>query len=208
MKMWQEQAKGQHGWQSRWQEAISQMRTIRLIGSMIWRSGPLLVVLLFAAMFVQGLIPALQLLASKQIIDHVTVGNGRISMIWAWAYAISMVFMVLLLSVQKWISKILAERSMLAINLLLLDAWEKVPGMKLYDQKKYRNRLEALQDSANWLPAQIIALSASFMTGLVSLISIVVAGWEFVLDVSDRASAQHNSPRPQAESVCRDGLGI
>ncbi|MGY5345771.1 ABC transporter ATP-binding protein [Paenibacillus glucanolyticus] len=174
MKMWQEQAKGQHGWQSRWQEAISQMRTIRLIGSMIWRSGPLLVVLLFAAMFVQGLIPALQLLASKQIIDHVTVGNGRISMIWAWAYAISMVFMVLLLSVQKWISKILAERSMLAINLLLLDAWEKVPGMKLYDQKKYRNRLEALQDSANWLPAQIIALSASFMTGLVSLISIVV----------------------------------
>lgn len=174
MKIWQEQAEGDYGWQSKWQEALSQMKTIRLIGSMIWRSGPFLVVLLFAAMFVQGLIPALQLLASKQIIDHITAGDGRTSMLWAWTYAISMVVIVLLFSVQKWISKILAERSMLAINLLLLDAWEKVPGMKLYDQKKYRNRLEALQDSASWLPAQIIALSAGFMTGLVSLVSILL----------------------------------
>ncbi|SYX82419.1 conserved membrane protein of unknown function [Paenibacillus alvei] len=178
MKIGQEQTKWLPGWQDKWQDkwqqAASRIKTIRLIGRMIWRAGPFYVLILLAPMLIQGIVPAVQLFASKQIIDNITAGDGRTSVTWAWIYAISMITVVLLSSLQKWISKILAERSMLSINLMLLEAWDRVPGMKLYDQKKYRNRLEALQDSASWLPVQIITFSISFFTGLVSLVSIIL----------------------------------
>lgn len=100
-------------------------------------SGPLLIILIFLFMLIQGLIPAIQLFSSKQIIDGISAKgeSSDISIIWACIYAISMILMVLLDSIKKWIGKILSERSLLSINLLLLEAWEKVPGMKFLMKK-------------------------------------------------------------------------
>ncbi|CAM4194942.1 ABC transporter ATP-binding protein [Paenibacillus tarimensis] len=153
-----------------------QWRTFRLLGALIWKSGPLLVLSLIGCMLLSGLAPVLQLYASKQIIDGLTVSDshGSHSLFWAGAYAGSMVVLVILSSLQIWAGKILSERSMLTINLMLLQAWESVPGMKFFDQKAYRNRLEALRDASEWLPVQLITISMSFVTGFVSLAGIIV----------------------------------
>lgn len=163
--------------QEKGQQAKDQVKTVKLIGNMIWKSGPFLILALFLFMFFEGILPAFQLYASKQIIDGLSAvdggASGQQSLHWAWMYAGSMVAFVILSSLKKWVVKILSERSMLSINLLLLRAWENVPGMKFFDQKKYRNRLEALREATGWLPAQIMTISTSFFTGLISLLSII-----------------------------------
>ncbi len=161
----------------RWKQAKDQFKTVKLIGNMIWKSGPLLILSLFLFMFSEGLLPAFQLYASKQIIDGLSAADagssGGQSIQWAWLFAGSMVGLVILSSLKNWVVKIVAERSMLSINLLLLQAWENVPGMKFFDQTTYRNRLEALREATGWLPSQIMTISTSFITGLISLLSII-----------------------------------
>lgn len=176
MKMLQNQEHKVDRLKNKQRYLLDQLKTMKLIGIMIWRSGPVLILFLFLFIFIQGLIPAVQLFSSKQIIDGISAKgqSSNLSITWAWIYAISMILMVLLDSIKKWIGKILSERSMLSINLLLLEAWEKVPGMKFFDEKKYRNRLDALQDATGWLPSQIITVSINFITGLISIVGIIL----------------------------------
>ncbi|PGZ68486.1 ABC transporter ATP-binding protein [Bacillus sp. AFS029637] len=176
MKMLQNQEHSVDRLKNKQRYLLDQLKTMKLIGTMIWGSGPLLIILIFLFMLIQGLIPAIQLFSSKQIIDGISAKgeSSDISIIWACIYAISMILMVLLDSIKKWIGKILSERSLLSINLLLLEAWEKVPGMKFFDEKKYRNRLDTLQDATGWLPSQIITVSINFITGLISIGGIIL----------------------------------
>ncbi|MGZ0051137.1 hypothetical protein [Brevibacillus gelatini] len=62
--------------QEKGQQAKDQVKTVKLIGNMIWKSGPFLILALFLFMFFEGILPAFQLYASKQIIDGLSAVDG------------------------------------------------------------------------------------------------------------------------------------
>ncbi|MBK3494057.1 hypothetical protein JFL43_04115 [Viridibacillus sp. YIM B01967] len=75
---------------------------------------------------------------------------------------------------ESWIKTLLSERSMITVNSFLLDAFERIPGMRFFEDRQYRDRLETLRDRATWLPSQFINISANLFTAILSSIGIIL----------------------------------
>ncbi|WP_411735503.1 ABC transporter ATP-binding protein [Paenibacillus sp. M2] len=150
-------------------------QTTHLLVRMLWQSGPVLTLLIILFIFIEGAVPALQLYASKQIIDGIAP-NGLESYAarWSIVYACSLVLLSIVNAAQTWLKMLLSERSVITVNSVLLDAFERIPGMRFFEEEKHRNRLEALRDRSNWLPAQLLNFSASMCTSVFSAIGIIM----------------------------------
>ena len=68
----------------------------------------------------------------------------------------------------------LSERSMITVNSLLIDAFDRIPGMRFFEDPKYRDRLETLRDRSTWLPSQFINISSNLVTAVMSLAGVVL----------------------------------
>lgn len=150
---------------------------IRFVIGVIRRSGPLLVIGLFVLMLFEAMIPAVQLYASKELLDGIS-GSTNLSdpffYFWGSAFAATFLLQVISVSLTRWLRVILGERVMLSTNLLLLESIHKTPGMMLFEETSQRDRLETLRDTTTWLPLQMVEFTFSFFTSFLSLIGILV----------------------------------
>lgn len=150
-------------------------QTVKLLGSMVWKSGPLLTLWIVFFIVIDATIPIIQLYVSKKIIDGI-VEKDMLSHteMWAIAYAGSLIILSVVKSLESWIKTLLAERSIITVNNFLLDAFERIPGMRFFEDRQYRDRLETLRDRATWLPSQFINISANLFTAILSSIGIIL----------------------------------
>jgi|GEM_PF-865397 len=149
--------------------------TFILLLNMVWKSGPLLTLCIAIFIVVDAIIPIIQLYFSKKIIDGIVAPNELShTELWAFAYAISLIILIIVKTLESWVKTILAERSMITVNSFLLDAFERIPGMRFFEDRQYRDRLETLRDHATWLPFQLISFSANLFTAILSSIGIIL----------------------------------
>jgi ATP-binding cassette subfamily B protein len=150
---------------------------IHFIVRVIRGSGPLLVISLFVLMLFEAVIPAIQLYASKELLDGISGSIQRSDALfyfWGSAFAATFLFQMISTSLTRWLRVILGEKVMLSTNLLLLESIHKMPGMKLFEETSQRDRIETLRDTITWLPLQIVEFTFNFFTGLLTLIGILV----------------------------------
>lgn len=151
------------------------LQTGRLLGKMVWKSGPWLLISIIFFILIEAITPLLQLYASKQMIDGIVEQDAFThTEIWAVVYACSLVMIGAVKSLEKWVKALLAEKSMMTVNCLLIDAFERIPGMRFFEDPKYRDRLETLRDRSTWLPTQFINISSNLLTAVVSLAGVVL----------------------------------
>ncbi|MFJ5763885.1 ABC transporter ATP-binding protein [Lysinibacillus sp. NPDC093210] len=149
--------------------------TFILLLNMVWKSGPLLTLCIVIFIVVDAIIPIIQLYFSKKIIDGIVEPNELShTELWAIAYAVSLLILSIVKSLESWVKTLLAERSMITVNSFLLDAFDRIPGMRFFEDRQYRDRLETLRDHATWLPFQLISISANFITAILSSIGIIL----------------------------------
>ena len=122
------------------------------------------------------MIPAVQLYASKELLDGISGSTnlGCLFYFWGSAFAATFLLQVISVSLTRWLRVILGERVMLSTNLLLLESIHKTPGMMLFEETSQRDRLETLRDTTTWLPLQMVEFTFSFFTSFLSLIGILV----------------------------------
>ncbi|HEK9103802.1 TPA: ABC transporter ATP-binding protein [Bacillus pseudomycoides] len=146
----------------------------KLLGTMVWRSGPILMIFIFLFIIIEAVVPLLQLYASKKIMDGI-LNQSSITHteLWAMIYASSLVMVGIIKPIETWVKTLLSEKSMITVNSFLLDAFERIPGMRFFEEPKYRDRLETLRDRSTWLPSQFINISTSLLTAIISLIGVV-----------------------------------
>ncbi|PFO66582.1 hypothetical protein COJ86_23010 [Bacillus cereus] len=146
------------------------------LGKIIWKSSPILVIVLLVLLSAEGLIVAIQLFATREILNGIKNANPSDTYVYIWGivYCSTFVIGIFSVSITSWIQKLLGEKSMLTINTTLLEAIEKMPGMRFFEEIKYRDKLETLRDSTSWLPMQIVESTGSVITGGISLISIII----------------------------------
>ncbi|HDR7659304.1 TPA: ABC transporter ATP-binding protein [Bacillus wiedmannii] len=146
------------------------------LGKIIWKSSPILVIVLLVLLSAEGLIVAIQLFATREILNGIKNANPGDTYVFIWGivYCSTFVIGIFSVSITSWIQKLLGEKSMLTINTTLLEAIEKMPGMRFFEETKYRDKLETLRDSTSWLPMQIVESTGSVITGGISLISIII----------------------------------
>lgn len=150
-------------------------QTTHLLVQMLWQSGPLLTLFILMFIFIEGAVPALQLYASKQIIDGIIPkGPESNAAQWAIVYACSLVLLSVVNAAQTWLKMLLSERSIITVNGLLLDAFDRISSMRFFEEEVHRNRLEALRDRSSWLPAQLLNFSANLCTAVFSAIGIII----------------------------------
>ncbi|WP_244834538.1 hypothetical protein [Bacillus paralicheniformis] len=151
------------------------LQTAGLLGKMVWKSGPRLMICMVIFMLIEAGAPLIQLYASKQMIDGIVEQEAVIyAEIWAVIYAGSLVMISVVKSLEKWVKAMLSERSMITVNSLLIDAFERIPGMRFFEDPKYRDRLETLRDRSTWLPSQFINISSNLVTAVMSLAGVVL----------------------------------
>lgn len=149
--------------------------TFILLLHMVWQSGPLLTLCIVIFIVVDATIPIIQLYFSKKIIDGIVEPNELShTELWAIAYALSLIILNIVKTLESWVKTILAERSLITVNSFLLDAFERIPGMRFFEERRYRDRLETLRDHATWLPFQLISISANLITAIFSSIGIII----------------------------------
>nr|MDH3152946.1 hypothetical protein [Bacillus licheniformis] len=150
-------------------------QTAGLLGKMVWKSGPRLMICMVIFMLIEAGAPLIQLYASKQMIDGIVDQEAVIyAEIWAVIYAGSLVMVSVVKSLEKWVKAMLSERSMITVNSLLIDAFDRIPGMRFFEDPKYRDRLETLRDRSTWLPSQFINISSNLVTAVMSLAGVVL----------------------------------
>lgn len=150
-------------------------QTTHLLVRMLWQSGPVLTLFILMSIFIEGAIPALQLYASKQIIDGILPqGSESYAGQWAIIYACSLVLLSIVNALKTWLKMLLSERSIITVNNILLDAFDRIPGMRFFEEEVHRNRLETLRDRSSWLPAQLLNFSANLCTAVFSAMGIVI----------------------------------
>ena len=151
------------------------LETAGLLGKMVWKSGPWLMICMVFFMLIEAAAPLIQLYASKQMIDGIVEQEAVIhAEIWAIIYAGSLVMISVVKSLEKWVKAMLSERSMITVNSLLIDAFDRIPGMRFFEDPKYRDRLETLRDRSTWLPSQFINISSNLVTAIMSLAGVVL----------------------------------
>ncbi|WOH91187.1 hypothetical protein RZN08_22310 [Bacillus paralicheniformis] len=107
------------------------LQTAGLLGKMVWKSGPRLMICMVIFMLIEAGAPLIQLYASKQMIDGIVEQEAVIyAEIWAVIYAGSLVMISVVKSLEKWVKAMLSERSMITVNSLLIDAFDRIPGMR------------------------------------------------------------------------------
>ena len=149
--------------------------TFILLLNMVWKSGPLLTFCIVIFIVMDAIIPIIQLYFSKKIIDGIVEPNELShTELWAIAYAVSLIILSIIKTLETWVKTILAERSMITVNSFLLNAFERIPGMRFFEDRQYRDRLETLRDHATWLPFQLITISANLTTAILSSIGIII----------------------------------
>jgi ATP-binding cassette subfamily B protein len=143
------------------------LQTAGLLGKMVWKSGPRLMICMVIFMLIEAGAPLIQLYASKQNDRrHVEQEAVIYAEIWAVIYAGSLVMISVVKSLEKWVKAMLSERSMITVNSLLIDAFDRIPGMRFFEDPKYRDRLETLRDRSTWLPSQFINISSNLVTAI------------------------------------------
>lgn len=151
------------------------LQTAGLLGKMVWKSGPWLMICMVFFMLIEAGAPLIQLYASKEMIDGIVEQEAVIhAEIWAVIYAGSLVMISVVKSLEKWVKAMLSERSMITVNSLLIDAFDRIPGMRFFEDPKYRDRLETLRDRSTWLPSQFINISSNLVTAIMSLAGVVL----------------------------------
>nr|MDH3083273.1 hypothetical protein [Bacillus subtilis] len=64
------------------------LQTARLLGKMVWKSGPWLMICMLFFILIEATVPLLQLYASKQVIDGVVKHDNAVNTeVWAVVYA-------------------------------------------------------------------------------------------------------------------------
>ncbi|XVM11071.1 ABC transporter ATP-binding protein [Bacillus subtilis] len=150
------------------------LQTARLLGKMVWKSGPWLMICMLFFILIEATVPLLQLYASKQVIDGVVKHDNAVNTeVWAVVYAGSLVMVGAVKSLETWVKTLLSERSMITVNTLLIDAFERIPGMRFFEDPAYRDKLETLRDRSTWLPSQFVNISSNLLTAVVSLFGVV-----------------------------------
>ncbi|NPC94547.1 ABC transporter ATP-binding protein [Bacillus sp. WMMC1349] len=150
-------------------------QTGRLLGNMVWNSGPWLLICIIFFMLAEAITPVLQLYALKNIIDGVVKQDEIVQTeMWTIIYAGSLVVLGAIQSLEKWVKTLLGERAVITVNSMLIDAFERIPGMRFFEDPKYRDKLETLRDRSTWLPSQFIYISSSLFTAIASLSGVVL----------------------------------
>nr|WGD90971.1 hypothetical protein P5665_06020 [Bacillus subtilis] len=126
---------------------------------------PWLMICMLFFILIEATVPLLQLYASKQVIDGVVKHDNAVNTeVWYVVYAGSLVMVGAVKSLETWVKTLLSERSMITVNTLLIDAFERIPGMRFFEDPAYRDKLETLRDRSTWLPSQFVNISSNLLT--------------------------------------------
>lgn len=145
---------------------------------MIWQAGPILLSLMIFILLLEALVPSLQLISSKEILNslsqNIESNQDEFSLTWVFIFIGGFFLQLLLVPINRWIRLTLGERAVVEINLLLLDSFRRSPGLLFFEEKKYRDRLETLKDHSSWLPIQLIEFSAGLLTDTLAGIGVIM----------------------------------
>jgi len=146
----------------------------------LWTAAPRETVFLTAAILLQGLVPALSVWITKQVVDTVAtaLAQGRDlgyvvigSLVAGWIGAL---LIEVLLS--PWIAAVrgnLSDKLTAHINLLLMHKADTFPGISRFEDPKFYDELQVLQKEVSYQPASLLQSLAEGGRSLVTLIAMV-----------------------------------
>ncbi len=135
----------------------------------VCRTGLRSLFVLILLIALESILPLLQLYFFKNIIDLLTAYKIDLKhhlYFFLSCYGLTLVLLEVVPSLSRLIRSSLGEKSMVAINTLLLDKLRSIPGLEFFDDPEYRNRLETLQERTGWLPIQMIEFISCLMADI------------------------------------------
>jgi ATP-binding cassette, subfamily B, bacterial len=154
----------------------------------LWKAAPRDTIFLILSTLLQGLIPAFTVWISKQVVDTVAIALNQgveltsvmlASLVGGWVGA-----MLLDTILNPWVKAVqgnLAEKLMAHINLLLMGKADSFPDLRRFEDAKFYDELQMLQQQINYQPLSLISNLAQGGRTFVTLVGMVVLlaplGW-------------------------------
>nr|WGD69750.1 hypothetical protein P5630_06245 [Bacillus subtilis] len=141
------------------------LQTARLLGKMVWKSGTLADDLYAVLHFNRGNGTIITIICFKTgDRRRCKTRQRRQYRGMVVVYAGDLVMVGAVKSLETWVKTLLSERSMITVNTLLIDAFERIPGMRFFEDPAYRDKLETLRDRSTWSPSQFVNISSNLLT--------------------------------------------
>lgn len=157
------------------------IQTFRRSLPFIWKAAQKETVLMIVGMFLQGIVPAVSVWITKQVVDTVvtTLKQGKeistdilLTLLLAWIGAL-----ILEALLRPWMSAIqgnLGEKLTAHINLLLMGKADTFPDLHRFEDSKFYDELRILQEQINFQPMSYIANLAMGGSSFFSLITMIL----------------------------------
>lgn len=146
----------------------------------LWKAAPLETVFLVVAVLLQGIVPALSIWITKQVVDAVAIAlsQGKVlsSVLLASLVAGWVVALLLETFLSPWVRAVqgnLAEKLMAHINLLLMRKADSFPDLSRFEDAKFYDELQLLQQQVNYQPLSLIGNLAEGGRTLLTLVAMV-----------------------------------
>ncbi|MBW4570935.1 MAG: ABC transporter ATP-binding protein/permease [Tolypothrix carrinoi HA7290-LM1] len=147
----------------------------------LWTAAPRETILMIAGVLLQGIVPALSVWITKQVVDAVAIALNQgkeissvllASLVAAWVGAL-----LLEVLLRPWMSAIqgnLGEKLTAHINLLLMRKVDTFPDLNRFEDQKFYDELRILQEQVNYQPMNFIGNLAQGGSSLFTLVTMVV----------------------------------
>ncbi|MCM0589666.1 MAG: ABC transporter ATP-binding protein [Gloeotrichia echinulata DEX184] len=147
----------------------------------LWTAAPKETILMIAGVLLQGIVPAISITITKQVVDKVAiaVNEGKeitvelmAGLVAAWVGAL-----LLQALLRPWMSAIqgnLGEKLTTHINLLLMRKADTFPDLNRFEDSKFYDELRLLQEQVNYQPMGFIGNLAEGGSSLFTLVTMIV----------------------------------
>lgn len=147
----------------------------------LWTAAPKETILAIAGVLLQGIVPAISIWITKQVVDTVATALNQgeeisseiiVGLVAAWVGAL-----LLQVLLQPWMSAIqgnLGEKLTAQINLILMRKADIFPDLSRFEDSKFYDELQLLQEQVSYQPMNFIANLAQGSSNLFTLITMVI----------------------------------
>ncbi len=147
----------------------------------LWTAAPRETVFMIIGVFLQGIVPAISIWITKQVVDTVATAleQGKeisleilVGLVAGWVGALLLEALL-----RPWMSAIqgnLGEKLTAHINLLLMRKADTFPDLNRFEDSKFYDELQILKEQISYQPMSFIANLAGGGSSLFTLITMVV----------------------------------